>query len=80
MFKPLFLINLLILINQSLSDHDGSTDPLDWLRNSVPGEPGVDYPVLAEVQETSFTCNGKLFGGNFIWIHFQVSLYVSPAI
>lgn len=44
-------------------DHDGSTDPLDWLRESVPGEPDVDYPVFAEVQQTSFSCNGKVFGG-----------------
>ena len=40
-------------------------DPLDWLRNSIPGEPGVDYPVLASVQETSFTCDGLVFGGYY---------------
>merc|ERR1719154_211773 len=25
--------------------HHHSSDPLDWLRESVPGEPGVDYPI-----------------------------------
>ena len=29
-------------------DHSG--DPLDWLRASVPGEPGQDYPVLSAIQ------------------------------
>ena len=61
--KSLVLLNLLILIGPSRSDHDGSSDPLDWLREGVPGEPGVDYPIFAEVQDTSFTCNGKQFGG-----------------
>ena len=46
-----------------MGDHDGSDDPLDWLRNSIPGEPGVDYPIFADIEETSFTCNGRIFGG-----------------
>ncbi len=58
-----FWIALIQLI-QVQADHDGSSDPLDWLRESVPGEPEVDYPVYAEVAETSFTCNGRIFGGN----------------
>jgi len=40
-------------------------DPLDWLRDSLPGEPGVDYPILADVQETSFSCSGLIFGGYY---------------
>ena len=40
-------------------------DPLDWLRDSIPGEPGVDYPIHASVQETSFTCDGLTFGGYY---------------
>ena len=40
-------------------------DPLDWLRDSVPGEPGVDYPILASIQETSFSCSGLIFGGYY---------------
>ena len=38
-------------------------DPLDWLRDSIPGEPGVDYPIFAEVQDTAFSCEGRKFGG-----------------
>ena len=44
-------------------DHDGSSDPLDWLRESVPGEPGVDYPVFADVVETGFDCSGRIHAG-----------------
>ena len=40
-------------------------NPLDWLKNSIPGEPGVDYPIMAAVQETSFTCDGLIFGGYY---------------
>ena len=45
------------------ADHGGSDDPLDWLRESIPGEPGVDYPILADVEPTSFSCRDRVFGG-----------------
>ena len=51
---------------QVTSDHEGSSDPLDWLRAAVPGEPGVDYPIYADVGITSFTCANKIFGGKLI--------------
>ena len=37
------------------SGESDSGDPLDWLRNAVPGEPGVDYPVLASIQVPSLS-------------------------
>lgn len=40
-------------------------DPLDWLRNSIPGEPGTDYPIYASVPENSFSCDGLIFGGYY---------------
>ena len=49
-----------------LSRAKGGGDPLDWLRNAVPGEPGVHYPVLVSVQETSFTCDDKTMGGFYV--------------
>ena len=36
---------------------------LKMLSMSVPGVPGEDYPILAEVPQTGFTCQGKVFGG-----------------
>ena len=33
--------------------------PLDMLRMAVPGTPGEDYPIFAEVPDTGFDCNGK---------------------
>ena len=54
---------LTYLVTLVKSDHDGSSDPLDWLRESVPGEPGVDYPVLAQIADTSFSCADRIFGG-----------------
>jgi len=41
--------------------HD-SDDPLAWLRDSVPGEPGVDYPIYQEAPESSFVCEGRADG------------------
>merc|ERR1712110_360179 len=48
----------------SLSEsHEGDHQGLDWLLNSVPGTPGEDYPILAEVPETAFSCDGQVEGG-----------------
>ena len=38
-------------------------DPLQWLRDSIPGEPGVDYPIFSAVEQTQSSCDGKVFGG-----------------
>lgn len=29
------------------------------------GEPDVDYPIMASTQETSFSCDGLIFGGYY---------------
>jgi hypothetical protein len=36
---------------------------IEDLKNSIPGVPGEDYPILAEVPELSFTCDGRVAGG-----------------
>ena len=41
----------------------GSGDPIEDLKNNIPGVPGEDYPILAEVPELSFTCEGRVAGG-----------------
>ena len=53
-------------ISCSLAEHGPGDDPLQWLRDSIPGEPGTDYPIFSSVQETSFSCENKVFGGKFI--------------
>merc|ERR1719228_3150995 len=35
------------------------------LRMSVPGNPGEDYPIYAEVPDTTFTCDGRGDGGYY---------------
>ena len=47
------------------NEHEHGGSPLDWLRDSIPGEPGLDYPILAAVQESAFTCEGLIFGGYY---------------
>ena len=48
-----------------MAEHGPGDDPLQWLRDSIPGEPGTDYPIFSSVQETSFSCDNKVFGGKF---------------
>ena len=48
---------------QEAGDEDG--DGLDWLRRTVPGEPGLDYPVLSSPQQSDFTCDGLALGGYY---------------
>ena len=52
-------------ISCTLAEHGPGDDPLQWLRDSIPGEPGTDYPIFSSVQETSFSCENKVFGGKF---------------
>ena len=47
------------LATENQEDHQGT----DWLLKSVPGTPGTDYPILAEVPETKFDCAGQVEGG-----------------
>ena len=47
-------------------DHVG----LDWLRDSVPGEPGVNYPIYSYAELVSrglgqFDCTGRRAGGYY---------------
>ncbi|KAH8397048.1 hypothetical protein KR215_008059 [Drosophila sulfurigaster] len=35
------------------------TDQQFDLRHTIPGEPGIDYPILSEVPKTSFVCKGR---------------------
>merc|ERR1711936_773858 len=52
--------------DESLAEgHGGDHQGLDWLLESVPGTPGEDYPILAEVPETGFTCDGQVEGGYY---------------
>jgi len=45
---------------------DAAGDPaLDMLLKSVPGVPGEDYPIYAEVPETAFSCDGQVDGGYY---------------
>lgn len=37
-------------VRQAEGGDHSSGDPLDWLRASVPGEPGQDYPILSAIQ------------------------------
>ena len=40
-------------------------DAVAALQGSIPGVPGEDYPIYAEVPETGFTCDGQVDGGYY---------------
>merc|ERR1712117_603048 len=42
-----------------------AADSLAMLQTSVPGIPGEDYPIYAEVPETAFGCEGQVDGGYY---------------
>ena len=44
-------------------ERDFGSDSLSGLAEAIPGEAGLDYPILAEVPETSFSCSGQVEGG-----------------
>merc|ERR1712244_199454 len=44
---------------------DEAADPLAALAANIPGVPGGDYPIYAEVPETAFACDGQVDGGYY---------------
>ena len=44
---------------------DAGLDAIAELQGSIPGVPGEDYPIYAEVPETGFTCDGQIDGGYY---------------
>merc|ERR1711937_335472 len=42
-----------------------AADPLAMLQSSIPGIPGEDYPIYAEVPESGFVCDGQVDGGYY---------------
>merc|ERR1711892_1376640 len=44
---------------------DDAADPLAALAANIPGVPGEDYPIYAEVPESGFTCEGQVDGGYY---------------
>ena len=54
---------------------DEAADPnLAMLEKAVPGIPGEDYPINAEVPETAFSCDGQVDGGK----HFRIAFFETP--
>jgi len=49
-------------LDTAASDPAGA---LDMLQNAIPGVPGEDYPIYAEVPESGFTCDGQVDGGYY---------------
>ena len=44
---------------------DSADAALAMLQGSIPGVPGEDYPIYAEVPETGFSCDGQVDGGEY---------------
>jgi len=63
MLQKLLIVGLAVTF--ATAEHKEGDDPLDWLRDSIPGEPGVDYPIFSAVEQTQFDCDGKVFGGYY---------------
>merc|ERR1719222_731931 len=49
-------------LDTAASDANGA---LDMLQNAIPGVPGEDYPIYAEVPESGFACDGQVDGGYY---------------
>jgi len=50
---------------QGAASDSGSDDNLAMLEKAIPGVPGEDYPIYAEVPEGAFSCDGQVDGGYY---------------
>lgn len=58
----MLMLGTLVQAQGNFEDADKANDYTDQqfdLRHTIPGEPGVDYPILSEVPKTSFVCQGR---------------------
>ena len=55
------VINVQRYVDGAASDEADAA--LAMLQGSIPGVPGEDYPIYAEVPETAFSCDGQVDGG-----------------
>ena len=58
-------IYLCIYPQGAASSPAGSDDNLAMLEKAIPGVPGEDYPIYAEVPESGFSCDGQVDGGYY---------------
>merc|ERR1712080_476139 len=56
------LTAMALLMKSSLVMTRWTLLPATMLMTSVPGVPGEDYPIYAEVPESAFTCEGQVEG------------------
>ena len=67
-FVNLTFINAGVLLLPLSGDCDDGhdDDPLQWLRDAIPGEPGVDFPLLSSPDpDAAFSCQGLVPGGYY---------------
>ena len=65
---PQYGADLLPSYSEPVADAAAATvvmSGIDMLRMAVPGTPGDDYPIYAEVPETGFNCEGRVEGGYY---------------
>jgi len=73
---PLLSLGVALLLSPCVhSVENEGDDPLQWLRNSIPGEPGTDYPIYPSVGETAFSCDGLVFGGYYADPDYECQAY-----
>ena len=60
----MFIIDVQRYVDGAASDEADAA--LAMLQGSIPGVPGEDYPIYAEVPETAFSCDGQVDGGKMI--------------
>ena len=52
-------------------------DELAALEANIPGVPGEDYPIFAEVPETEFLCDGQVDGGKLAYVALKTFVTVA---
>ena len=66
-FAAVGIVSFAFAQQQYSADPSGaaSDDDVGGLEVNIPGIPGEDYPIYAEVPDTGFTCDGLVEGGYY---------------
>lgn len=49
------------------------SDKIWSIRDAIPGEPELDYPIYSEIPDTDFSCDGRVEGMTFSIFNYLIN-------
>ena len=71
----LFKVSVLVLVCLWRVESREKRQTSDGYGNTIPGQAGVDYPTLASIPDTSFSCANRVMGGYYADVETECQVF-----